>query len=244
MTQTNQIPTRFKKPLVIITGASSGIGEATALYLARSEKYSLMLCGRDETRLLSVVEKCRQNTEEVIPWAGDLRDRDYVTSIAETAALLGCYIYALVNAAGLGFFNPISQLHDEQWDEVIGVNLTATFLLSREVAKLLEKQDGTSTIVNVSSDADTVGFADASIYCASKGGVLAMSRALQLELRPHGIRVCVVSPGRVDTCFNNKKPGMRPGALLADNVAEVINFAISCSPNIELQEIRLDSMSR
>jgi NADP-dependent 3-hydroxy acid dehydrogenase YdfG len=71
-----------------------------------------------------------------------------------------------------------------------------------------------------------------------------MSKAFGLAVRKNNVRVTCISPGRVDTYFNNKKPGMRKGALMPEEVAEVVIFAITASKNIELQEIRIDSMSR
>jgi NAD(P)-dependent dehydrogenase (short-subunit alcohol dehydrogenase family) len=233
-----------RSSLVVISGASSGIGEATARRLASSKYYRLLLAGRDQHRLEAVSRDCLlMGAEEITILRGDLQDRGYVMALAEEGARRAP-LGALVNNAGIGEFGPTSDFSDEAWDRVVAVNLSAVFFLCRELAPLLSTGGNPGTIVNVSSDADLVGFSEAAAYCASKGALLAMSRALRLELRPKGVRVCTVSPGRVDTRFNRKDPGMRPGALEPDEVAEVIQFAIRCSRNIELQEVRLDSMSR
>lgn len=232
------------KPLVVITGASSGIGEATALHLSRLGTYRLLLAGRNEARLSKVVDACREmQCVEVISCIGDLRHISHIRDIL-TICESHLPIAALVNSAGIGKFLHSVDFSDEDWQSIIDTNLTATFRLCRDIGALMAKQATPSTIVNISSDADSTAFPEAAAYCASKAGLLGMTRALRLDFRPHGIRICIVSPGRVDTRFNSKEPGMRPGSLSAGDVAEVVAFAISCSPNIELQEIRLDSMLR
>ncbi len=148
-----------------------------------------------------------------------------------------------MNSAGIGRFGATPDFSSEHWRELLHVNLSVPFALIQAAARR-QLHDNVFTVINVSSDADTLGFRDAAAYCGSKGALLSMSRALQAELRTKNMRVCVISPGRVDTRFNNRLPGDRPGALAADHVAEVIEFALTCSPNIELTEIRLDSMQR
>nr|WP_189343752.1 MULTISPECIES: SDR family oxidoreductase [unclassified Mesorhizobium] len=224
----------------MITGASSGIGEATALHLASLGGRCLILGGRDVDRLETVASTCRSHGCRVATVQGDLATRPGLAAV-KAAMTREAKIDVLVNAAGWGAFAPPAKLNPETFHKILQVNLSAAFELCCHAAGLM--QSG-GTIVNVSSDADYVGFPGASAYCASKGGLLMMSRALREDLRPAGIRVCVVSPGRVDTRFNGKTPGMRPGALRADEVAEAIVFAICCSSNIDIQELRLDSMSR
>lgn len=226
---------------VIITGASSGVGEATAIRLARRKPRRLLLSGRNPVRLMAVATECEHLGAEVQWLAGDLASREYLRDILKLARSLG-EIEGLVNAAGIGRFGPAVSVTDQMWDEVIAVNLSALFFLCRGIGALLRKQKSTSTIVNVSSEADIVGYENATAYCASKGGVLAMTRALETEYRMFGIRTCILSPGRIDTRFHGKKPGMRPGALTAGEVAEVIEFLITCSPNIRIREVRIDGM--
>ena len=231
-------------PLVIVTGASSGIGQGIAERLARRGEFRLLLAGRDANRLDAVTVRCRElGVPEVNSYCGDFSEMNTVLDFARYCKTHAS-IRALVNSAGLGKFAPLEQLASGDWEQIMHINVTALFLLCRELAPNLSAYPGTATIVNISSDADSVGFPEAVAYCTSKSAVLGMSRALRLELRQKGIRVCTISPGRVDTCFNGKKPGMRPGALLADEVAEVIEFAVCCSSNIELQDLRFDSMSR
>lgn len=229
-------------PLALVTGATSGIGEAIVHRLARSSRFRLMLSGRDVEKLMLTERRCVElGALSVETVAADLSAREGRRALTDAMDSLGA-LDLLVNCAGEGKFGSTQTCRDETWDHLLAVNLTAAFELVRSAAKLMIGRGG--TIINIGSDADHVGFTEAAAYCASKGALLMLSRALREELRPQGIRVAVISPGRVDTCFNGKRPGMRPGALLAEEVAEVVEFVAECSPNIELQEIRLDSMSR
>lgn len=229
---------------VVITGATSGIGRATAELLARTGGERLILSGRDAARLESVVHACRASSAvEVHGMVADLGDSSAVAELGGYAASFGP-VAGLVNSAGFGAFAPVQRADDRDLTQMLLVNALAPLLLCRALLKAMTGNRARSTIVNISSDADSVGFREAAGYCASKGAVRAMSRALREELRQQGVRLCTISPGRVDTNFNGKAPGMRPGALTAEQVAEVVAFCIRCHPNIELQEIRLDSLSR
>lgn len=234
----------YEDSTAVITGASSGIGAAVALRLAKRQLPNLVLVARDERRLNTVARKCLElGAGNAIAIATDLRDREQVERIKDAAITAG-HVELLVNNAGAGIFKPTPDFTDNDWDTIINLNLRAVFTLTRGLVDHMLRSNIRGTVINISSDCDKVGFAEAAVYCASKGGLLMMSSALQAELQPKGIRVCVISPGRVDTCFNSKQPGMRPGALEADHVAEVVEFAAFCSRGIELQEIRIESMAR
>lgn len=243
MVSANDYPERQRR-LIVITGASSGIGAATALRLSKRTDLRLLLHGRDPSRLASVASSCRSTGLALVyEQSSDLTHTDAVPRLINEAARLRP-VAGLVNCAGVGYFAHAVQLADFPWDQTIAVNLTVIFQLCRALAPLLIADAVGGNIVNLSSDADSQPFPAAAAYCASKAGLLGLSKVLQNELSPQGLRVCVISPGRVDTRFNGKSPGMRPGALSPDNVAEVIEFALFCSPNIELTEIRLDSLGR
>lgn len=226
---------------IIITGASSGIGKSVAIQLAKNN-FNLILSGRNKSNLNKTAEACRAYNIEVISVCGDITDSLIQKKIINTIEFEQ-NLFALVNSAGVGRFGDPSELSNEMLDEMFNVNVKAMFSLSRDVIKI-KKKKAFLNIVNISSDCDQVAFPDATGYCATKGGVLMMSKAFGLAVRKHNIRVTCISPGRVDTYFNNKKPGMRVGALMPEEVAEVVMFAITAHENIELQEIRIDSMSR
>lgn len=228
---------------IIITGGSSGIGEATAIRFAQRRNWAILLAGKTLAKVDRVAKQCRDITNAPVETVvGDLRQAEVEEELIRKAASLE-QLRAVVNSAGFGSFAPLVDTRPDLIKEMFEVNVIALLRVCRSVAPLIAGNGG-GTIINISSDADQVGFNGAVAYCGTKAAVLGASRSLAIELRPLGIRVTVISPGRVDTYFNEKKPGMRPGALTADEVAEVIEFAITCSHNIELTEIRLDSLAR
>lgn len=231
-----------KNNIIIITGASSGIGKSVAIECAK-RGFNLVLSGRNKSKLEAVFKICKKSGVRVIPICGDITDPLVREEILKAPQNLKYIPFALVNSAGIGRFGLPSEISDEMIDEMFNVNIKAMFSLTRDLIKMKNKKDFL-TIVNISSDCDQVAFPDATAYCATKSGVLMMSKAFALSVRKNNVRISCISPGRVDTYFNNKKPGMRVGALMPEEVAEVVLFAITAHKNIELQEIRIDSMSR
>jgi NADP-dependent 3-hydroxy acid dehydrogenase YdfG len=228
---------------IIITGGSSGIGEAVAIRFARRRDWAILLAGKTEHKVNSAFARCHQLTDAPIDTVvGDIRDDRVSEEIILKASALG-ELRAVVNSAGFGSFASLVDMKGEKVRELFEVNVLALLRVCQLATPIL-CQNGGGTIVNISSDADRVGFSGATAYCGTKAAVLGASRALQTELRSLGIRVTVISPGRVDTYFNQKKPGMRPGAIAADEVAEVVEFAVTCNSNMELTEIRIDSLTR
>jgi len=230
---------------IVITGASSGIGEALALRLA-SRGASLVLVGRNEESILSVSERCAASGITVKNIIGDITVPATVSAVKGACQQLPP-LSGLVNNAGFGAFGESYSFSRQTFLSLLDTNLLAPFELSRALLPLLLRNadsGNVATIVNIGSDAGLKGFEQAAAYCASKGGLHLMGSALRAEWRSLGIRVTTVAPGRVDTCFNNKKPGMRPGALSAEATAEVIEFCLYCDPVLELSEIHLDSMIR
>lgn len=228
----------------IITGATSGVGAAVARRMAGLGRRNILLIARRENHLKNLVEKLAHiATGEVSYLAMDISNPED-RKILSSCLVDNCQVDTLVNAAGIGRFGRTTELDEEKADEIVLTNLLGLYHVSRIIIPLMTRSSGTKTIINVSSESEAIGRPDGSIYCASKGGVFALTLAWQIELRKFGIRVCNVAPGRVDTHFNNKKPGDRPGALTADEVAEVIIFAATCSNNIDIQHISINSMSR
>jgi short-subunit dehydrogenase len=148
--------------------------------------------------------------------------------------------FGLVSCAGVGRFSPLEDLSVECWNTLLSVNLTAPFMLTRFVLPGMKRlQHG--RLIYISSDADHVGFASATAYCASKFGLRGFGEALRKELIGSGVTVSTVSPGRVDTCFNGKRPGMRPLSLAATHVARMVVTLLSTDSRCEVELVRMKS---
>jgi NAD(P)-dependent dehydrogenase (short-subunit alcohol dehydrogenase family) len=173
--------------VVLVTGAAGGIGSATvARFLAggwRVAAVDVQPIVTDEPRLLSIhadlldVAQCRAAVAQAAAWGGRLD--------------------AVVNAAGLWTEGASAETTEAEWDRVLGVNLKGLYFVTAAAIPHLAASEG--CVVNLSSDAGVQGNAGAAVYCASKGGVSILTKALALELAPQGIRVNAVCPGDVDS---------------------------------------------
>lgn len=179
--------------LTIVTGAGSGIGRAVALRLAR-----------DGASVLAVdidLDAARQTATDAGGLAGaaqvDVGDEESVRALVATAAQEGS-IAALVNVAGVGSITNAPDTSFEVWERVMSVNSTGTFLCCKHVIPQLRARGG-GAIVNIASIAGLVGMRNRAAYCASKGAVVALTRAIALDHASEGIRVNAVCPGTVDT---------------------------------------------
>ncbi len=181
-------PGLFAGKVVLVTGAAGGVGSAVARLLA-SLGATVVATDLSETALKALPAALH------IP--ADLRAVAQCEEVISTA-LQGCgRIDALVNAAGVWVEGPSDAAQEEDWARVIDVNLKAAFFLSSRAIPALSETRG--TIVTIASDAGIVGNAGAAIYCASKGGVVLMTRALARELAPKGIRVVALCPSDIRT---------------------------------------------
>ena len=213
------------KKAAIITGASRGIGRATAIELSR-RGFDVMLASRLEQELRGVADAVAGNAEIAV---GDVVLPGWLaTTVQRTIDRFG-RLDAIVNNAGLAPMLPVAQTDEWLFDDVIAVNLSAAFALCRNAWPHLKKQGG--TIVNVSSLAAVDPFAGFSAYAAAKAGLEGLTRALAKEGAEHGIRAVAVAPGGVETAMFRALPGMAdvPGESLLspDDVASVIADCIT-----------------
>lgn len=183
-------------PLTIITGASSGIGAATAHLLAK-RGHAVALLARDEVALSTVAAALPHGARYLV------RPCD-VTSPEQIADAVGAVVdelgtpFGLINAAGVCVPGALPEITRDSWHTTVTVNLTGTFLMCQAVAAHMRAAGEVGSIVNLGSEAASIGMPHYSAYCASKAGVLGLTRALAAELAP-GIRVNAVCPGPVDT---------------------------------------------
>lgn len=188
---------RLKDRVALITGGTSGIGEATALLFAR-EGAKVAITGRNETRGAAVVSTIRAQDGEAIFLRADVAfAADCRRAVDETLRAFGC-LHILFNNAGIFYAQTALECSEEAWDEQIDVNLKGTFLMSKfALPAMIAQHHG--VIINNSSGWGIVGGDRAVAYCASKGGVTLMTKALAIDHGRDGIRVNCICPGDVDT---------------------------------------------
>lgn len=179
---------------VLVTGAGSGIGRGIAAAFVREGAHVAVMDIVPE-RVTKTVESLAGGPGRAAGVLGDVRDAELV--VEEAARQIGP-IEVLVNDAAVYPNCPVIEMPDEQWDEVIEVNLTGTFRMSRAVARRMVAGKIEGHIVNVASGAYKSARRGASHYCASKAGIVMFSKVLAQELAEHRIHVNVVSPGLVD----------------------------------------------
>ena len=187
----------WDQKVAFVTGAASGIGEATALRFAQEGAYVALL-DRDEAGLTRTVEKA-SDPERTLILVADLMDDDATARAVEHAARWKGRLDAVANVAGIGPPEEFLEAPRQYWDSVVETNLRGTYVVAREAARQMIKFGSGGAIVNVSSILGLVAEPSLVTYCATKGGILAMTRAMALSLAPHGIRVNAVSPGSVAT---------------------------------------------
>lgn len=190
----------------LVTGATSGIGEATARQLA-SEGYSLWLTfSSRKADAEGVGEECRRlGAPEVKLSQLDLRDSESIAKLVEGIAETWGSLDVLVNNGGVSPYTPLDAITEGEWDFVLETNARGTFFLTRGCLSLLRQATGDRSIVNLSSLAGQVGGILASVhYASSKAAILAMTRSFARLLAPEGIRVNAVSPGFITTPMTNQ----------------------------------------
>lgn len=183
-------------PVALVTGAAAGIGRASAVGLARAG-YRIVAADLDATGLEETVGLVRAEGAEVRSRVSDLADLALIPELVALCA--GAYgrLDVVANVAGISGGGPIEEVGEPGWDRVHAINAKAPYFVIRAAVPLLRVSGG--AVVNVASMSGLLGMDEMAAYCASKGAVVAMTRALARELAPDGIRVNCVCPGCVDT---------------------------------------------
>ena len=184
--------------IAVVTGAASGIGRATAYRLA-ANGYGLVLADLDDLGLRRTAqESLSAGAPETATVVADVRNAEHVAHIFSAVQATRGRLWLVANIAGIGVRANVPATALGDWERVIGVNLTGTFLMCQAAIPLLVAGGG-GCIVNVGSIAGLVGLRDRAAYCASKGGVIALTRAIAADHASEGIRANVICPGTVDT---------------------------------------------
>jgi NAD(P)-dependent dehydrogenase (short-subunit alcohol dehydrogenase family) len=230
--------------VALITGASSGLGRATAIALARAGA-DVAIVARSKEDLESVREEVTKMGRRALALPVDLASvEETAEAVRQTVEELG-RVDVLVNAAGTDAPGTVEELDIEGWDRTLAVNLRAPFLLSKAAFPRMREAGG-GTIVNISSVAGKKGWANASAYCATKFGLTGFTEALADEGRAHGIRAIVIYPGAMATNWGAWSPEerregeveetSRTEVLPPSSVADFIAWFASSPPEFVLTE--------
>lgn len=190
----------LKGRIALITGASRGLGKAMALALG-SAGANLALVGRDMERLEAVRDEARAAGAEAEAYRTDVTDEQQVNDLHRNVIDRFGPVHILINNAGINVRKNVPEFTLEEWNSVIGANLTSAFLLSRAFVPHM-KGLGYGRILNMTSIMSHVSLPGRAAYSASKAGLLGFTRALALELAPEGISVIAISPGPFATEMN------------------------------------------
>lgn len=188
-----------KQKVAIVTGGGSGLGLAiTQKFVA--ENIKTIIVGRTEPKMM---QTCTQLGDLCSYLVCDLSDLEAIPELVKTVKEDFGRIDILVNNAGIHLKKPIVEVTDQEFEQVIKVNLTAVFALSREVGKVMLKQ-GKGSILNISSMAAQYGIPQVIAYTAAKTGIEGMTRAMAVEFSPGGVRVNCLAPGFIETEMSAK----------------------------------------
>ena len=231
---------------ILITGATSGIGEACARKFAENGD-RLILTGRNEQRLADIKKELTEKGTEVLTLAFDVRDREKAKKyIAELPAEWQT-IDVLVNNAGLALgLEPEYEGNIDDWETMIDTNILGLLTMTRLIVPgMVERNSG--HIINIGSVAGDAAYAGGNVYCATKAAVKALSDGLRIDVANTAVRVTNLKPGLVETNFSNIRfygdtdraanvyKGIKP--LTGDDIAEVAVFAANAPAHVQIAEV-------
>ncbi len=231
--------------IVLITGATSGIGEATARLLS-TNAFKLVLCGRRVDRLKKLAQELSAQTE-VTTLSFDVRNRQAVTASLRSLPDAWKKIDVLINNAGNAHgLDPIQSGNIDDWDAMMDINVKGLLYVSREILPgMVERKSG--HVVNLGSIAGKEVYANGNVYCASKFAVDALTRGMRIDLNSAGIKVTAIQPGMVETEFSlvrfkgdaERAAAAYKGltALKGEDIADMILFAITRPPHVVVADL-------
>jgi len=214
----------LKNTRILLTGGSSGLGKAMAQALT-TRGAKVLITGRD-------AEKVARVADEIGCWgmSSDISKEDDILALFEAVDTTWGSLDVLINNAGIGFFHPMDEVEETHFEAIFKTNVYGAALAGREAARRMKTQSS-GHIINVGSTAGSRGFKNGTVYAASKFALKGMTQCWMHELRPHNIRVTLLSPSGVPTAFNvedrTEKP-LKDGLLtpkeLADAVVSVLEM--------------------
>src|SRR5512134_2735551 len=229
----------------LITGASAGIGWASALSLA-GEGANLVVTARRQERLAELEAAAQKAGGRSVSLIGDAKEEETARRAVELAIKTFGSLDILINNVGIGNYKNLIDTSVEEYDEMMDSNMRSTFLFTRHVVPVMIKQ-GSGTILMISSMAGVYGFGGEAVYCATKFAQVGFAQALDKELRPHGIKVGAIWPGGVKSEFalgkGRTEEGVAASGMLdPEDVAGVVLMACTQSPGSRIIEVQMRTM--
>lgn len=233
------------KKLALVTGATSGIGRATARILAQNN-YKVILCGRREDRLIALEKELKEHTE-IHTLCFDVRDKKAVFENINSLPTEFSEIDILVNNAGNAHgLDPIQNGNLDDWEAMIDINIKGLLYVSKAlIPQMIERKSG--HIINIGSTAGKEVYPNGNVYCATKHAVDALNKSMKMDLNPYGIRVSAIHPGMVETEFSevrfkgdkdkaaNVYKGLKP--LEPEDIADIIHFVVSRPYHVNISDL-------
>ncbi|MFM1913279.1 MAG: hypothetical protein RIR51_1117 [Bacteroidota bacterium] len=230
---------------IFITGASSGIGKATA-FAMNKDGYELILAGRREDRLKDLANELQVPTKILV---FDISNKEETKLAYESLPEEWKQIDILINNAGNAHgFESIHEGNTEDWDKMMDINVKGLLYITRLISPGMVKRNS-GHIINLSSTAGKFVYPNGGVYCASKFAVEALTQGMRMDFNPYHIKVSSIAPGAVNTEFSNVRfkgdqeradkvyEGFQP--LLAEDIAEVIRYMIEAPAHVNLADITI-----
>src|SRR5687768_6077250 len=235
----------IESKVVVITGASSGLGEATARHLAERGA-TVVLGARRRDRISALADELTTKGYKARAVQTDVTDKQQVKNLVDTAVQEFGRIDVMLNNAGLMPLSPLDRLKVDEWDRMIDVNIKGVLYgIAAALPHMKEQKSG--HIINLSSVAGHKLFGGSAVYSATKFGVRALSEGLRQEVKPYNIRTTIISPGAVKTELLDhisetdiqkaNQDYVGQVGVPAESFARVVAFAISQPEELDINEI-------
>jgi len=236
--------TELKGKVALITGGGSGIGQATAWALAR-RGVSVALAGRDENKLLQTAAQISYEGGDAVTLVADVTDPTQVERLVTETTRAFDGLDLLINGAGVGLIKPLETTTPDDIDRLLSVNVKGTMLTTQAAVRAMIAGGHGGHIINIAGILGKAPMANASLYCASKYAVTGFSKALQLEVKRHAIKVSLMYLGGVDTPFWDglDMKLQRDKMLSAEDAANAIATVLTQPAHLVLGEFVLQPES-
>ena len=234
------------KKIVLITGATSGIGEACARKFAQNGD-KVILTGRNQARMTVIADELKAQGAEVLTLMFDVRDREAARQAIESLPAEWQEIDVLVNNAGLALgLEPEFEGNSDDWDGMIDTNVKGLLTMTRLIVPGMVARDR-GHVINMGSVAGHAAYAGGNVYCATKAAVKALSDGLRIDVANTAVRVTNLKPGLVETNFSNIRfhgdeeraanvyKGIKP--LTGDDIADVAVYAANAPAHVQIAEV-------